>query len=99
MGCSGEPSPDPLEPIGCPFGAVPAPRCRWACASVGLLGGNPVMDWPVVWVFVLGAERWPVPGCSARPPVVVPVLWPVPPVLVPADPAPVPTVLAPPPAA
>ena len=41
MGCSGEPSPDPLEPIGCPFGAVPAPRFRWACASVGLLGGQP----------------------------------------------------------
>ena len=44
MGCCDEPSPDPDEPIGCPFGAVPAPRFRWACISVGLLSGNPVME-------------------------------------------------------
>ena len=49
-GCSGEPIPEPEEPIGKPFGAVPAPmfRCAWAAegestGATELVNADPVV--------------------------------------------------------
>ena len=47
LGCSGEPGPEPGDPMGSPFAECPAPALRRACAAVGEPGGA------LVWFSVL----------------------------------------------
>ncbi len=58
IGCSGDPTPEPVVPTGSPFAAVPAPAFRAAWAWVG------VMAVPV-WFPVVGP--WPLVSLTPMP--------------------------------
>ena len=65
IGCSGDPTPEPGDPIGGPLGAVPAPAFRFACAAVGEPAGPAVVG---VWLFTceLKLPVVPVPSLEFR---------------------------------